>query len=314
MGASALMWALLLAAALGAGWTAAPAPAVDLYVDPDGQAPRYVRQLERAGRDGEAAIMRRIADQPAAIWFTDASSGFADRARTVVTRANSAGKLPVLALYFIPKRDCRGYSAGGARTARAYRNWVSSLAHALRGRRALVILEPDAVPDAVRGCLDKAATATRLALLAYAVDKLRAEPGVAVYLDAGHPGWHPAAQIAPALRTAGATRARGFSLNVANFQTTNANLRYGEELSRLLAGKHFVVDTSRNGAGPAPQGRWCNPPGRRLGQAPTLRTGNSLTDGYLWIKRPGESDGACGKGAPPAGQWYPAYARSLTGS
>ncbi|SDT70644.1 glycoside hydrolase family 6 protein [Actinoplanes derwentensis] len=316
------MWPLLLAAVLGLSPVPALArmPAVDsvvadgLYVDPDGQAARYVRNLERSGRDDEAAIMRKIADQPAAIWFTDARAGFADRARTVVARANKAGKLPVLALYFIPGRDCRGYSAGGARTARAYRNWVSSIAGALRGRRALVILEPDAAADSVGGCLNEKDTATRLALLAYAVDTLRAHPGVAVYLDAGHPGWHSAARIAPALRRAGATRARGFSLNVANFQTTDANLRYGVELSRLLAGKHFVVDTSRNGNGPAPGQSWCNPPGRLLGQAPTLRTGQALTDGYLWIKRPGESDGACGKGAPVAGQWYPAYARSLTGS
>ena len=33
-------------------------------------------------------------------------------------------------------------------------------------------------------------------------------------------------------------------------------------------------------------------------------------DGYLWVKRPGESDGAC-NGGPGAGQWWQAYALDL---
>ncbi|MFC4065480.1 glycoside hydrolase family 6 protein [Actinoplanes subglobosus] len=292
--------------------------ATGLYLDPGGLAPRYLRNLRKSGRHAEAAVIRRIADQPAATWFTDARPGFADRARRLVTAAAAAGRVPVVTLYFIPHRDCRKYSAGGARNDLTYRNWISSIATALRGHRALVILEPDAIAHAVSGCLGPRAAAARYALLAHAVDTLRAEPGVAVYLDAGHPGWISAARMAPALRRSGATRARGFAVNVANFQTTRANLRYGRELSRLLAGRHFVIDTSRNGNGPARRVRgdrhWCNPPGRRLGHAPTLRTGQELVDAYLWVKRPGESDGACGGGAPAAGQWYPAYARSLTGS
>ncbi|GAA4923236.1 glycoside hydrolase family 6 protein [Actinoplanes utahensis] len=295
-----------------------PTPATALYVDPNGLAQRHVRALRSAGRHREAAALQPIAGQPAATWFTDARAGFADRARHLVATANAAGRLPVLTLYFIPHRDCRGYSSGGARGGPAYRRWISSMAAALRGHRALVILEPDAVAHAASGCLGPRATATRFALLAHAIDTLRAQPGVAVYLDAGHPGWVPAARMAPALRRAGAPRARGFALNVANFETTADNVRYGTTLSRLLGGRHFVIDTSRNGWGPLRLAkgvrRWCNPPGRRLGATPTLRTGLPLVDAYLWVKRPGESDGACGAGAPPAGQWYPAYARALTGS
>jgi endoglucanase len=77
-----------------------------------------------------------------------------------------------------------------------------------------------------------------------------------------------------------------------------------------------VIDTSRNGNGPAPSGpagneHWCNPAGRKLGDLPTTTTGVPLADAYLWIKRPGESDGACGNDAPPAGQWFPDYALAL---
>jgi endoglucanase len=70
---------------------------------------------------------------------------------------------------------------------------------------------------------------------------------------------------------------------------------------------HFLIDTSRNGQGPwtppadHPAGDpqdWCNPPGRGLGARPTLTTGKPLLDAYLWVKIPGESDGACNRWSP----------------
>jgi endoglucanase len=47
-------------------------------------------------------------------------------------------------------------------------------------------------------------------------------------------------------------------------------------MSYLVGGKHFIIDTSRNGLGPAPDGSWCNPPGRALGPKPTADTGFPL--------------------------------------
>ncbi|GID26562.1 glycoside hydrolase family 6 protein [Paractinoplanes brasiliensis] len=287
-----------------------------LYVDPNGAAAVAVRALERAGRRGEAALIRRIADQPTSVWFTDGAPGYVERARRLVAAATAARRTPVLTLYNIPHRDCSGHSAGGASDAAAYRGWVNALAGALRGHRAIVVLEPDAVAQAVRGCLSAERAAERFGLLRHAVAALRmASPGVRVYVDAGNPTWVPAAQLGPALRSAGVGTAAGFALNVANFETTADNVAYGNTVSRSLGGKHFIVDTSRNGNGPAQRGagdrHWCNPAGRRLGPAPTLRTGHALVDAYLWVKRPGESDGACGPGHPPAGHWFPAYALAL---
>ncbi len=298
--------------AAGAG----PLTGQSLYVDPTGAAADQVRAWERAGRTADAAVIRRIADRPVATWFADAAPGYQARARKLVTDAGRAGKLPVLTLYHIPNRDCDGQSAGGAASGPAYRAWVSSLATALRGQRAVVVLEPDAVAQSVQGCLGADAAAERYALLGHAVDTLRANPGTVVYLDAGNPTWiREPARMTAALRSSGIERAHGFALNVANFETTADNVAYGTALSRLLGGAHFVVDTSRNGNGPAEVGagdrHWCNPPGRRLGEVPTTRTGNPLVDAYLWVKRPGESDGACSDGAPPAGRWWPEYALGL---
>lgn len=52
------------------------------------------------------------------------------------------------------------------------------------------------------------------------------------------------------------------------------------------------------------------PPGRALGTPPTTKTADPLIADYLWIKRPGESDGTC-KGGPKAGAWWPSYALGL---
>ena len=287
-----------------------------LYVEPAGPAVDQVRTWESAGRTADAALIRKIAEQPVAAWFADESPGYADRARALATAAAAAGRLPVLTLYHIPQRDCSGQSAGGAATPAAYTTWVAAIAAALAGQRAVVILEPDAVAQAVQDCLSAAERRERFALLGTAIDTLSANPGLTVYLDGGNPGWiTDPARMSAALTEAGVARADGFALNVANFETTAANIAYGTALSERLGGAHFVIDTSRNGNGPAAKtggdGHWCNPPGRALGDPPTTTTGHDLVDAYLWIKRPGESDGACGDGAPPAGRWWPEYALDL---
>ena len=92
-------------------------------------------------------------------------------------------------------------------------------------------------------------------------------------------------------------------------------MSYGRRLSQALGGKHFVIDTGRNGDGPPDAGTagptWCNPPGRALGKSPTTSTGHKLVDAYLWVKRPGESDGACRPGDPASGLWFARYAAGL---
>jgi endoglucanase len=101
---------------------------------------------------------------------------------------------------------------------------------------------------------------------------------------------------------------RGFSLNVSNFNPTAAEESYGDSVGALLHGKHYVIDTSRNGVGAA--NTWCNPPGQALGVPPTADTGNPLVDALLWIKPPVASDGTC-NGGPPAGTFWLSYALSL---
>ncbi len=310
--------ALLLGAAAAPVGAAAPTDAVApsgaaapaFWVDPQSAAARQAAQWRREGRAADARFVERIAGRPQATWLHSDGAGAAVRAH--VDAAARARRTAVLVAYFVPHRDCGAYSSGGARDAAHYRRWIDGFAAGLGTRAAYVILEPDAVAQLVAGC-PRANAAERYGLLAYAVQRLKRQPHTKVYLDAGNAGWVPdERRLVGPLRRAGIARADGFALNVSNYQTNKVSSDYGRRLVKELGGgKHFVIDSSRNGNGPFRGAQaWCNPPGRALGTPPTGRTGDPSLDAYLWIKRPGESDGTC-RGGPRAGQWWPEYALGL---
>ena len=277
------------------------------FLDPNSNARRQA-DAWRSSRSADAAQIDKIAGQPQADWFGDWSGDVKSAVSARVGQISAAGALPVLVAYDIPLRDCGSYSAGGATSAAAYKTWIRAFAAGIGTRRAIVVLEPDAL--AGMGCLSVADQQTRLALISDAVSVLGAQPGVSTYIDAGNSTWQSAATMASRLQSAGIAGARGFSLNVSNYLTTSTQLAYGDQLSSLVGGKHFIVDTSRNGLGPTADGQWCNAPGRALGNRPTAATGDAKADALFWIKRPGESDGAC-NGGPAAGQWWADYALGL---
>jgi endoglucanase len=261
----------------------------------------------RATRPADAAVMDEIGAQPQAQWFGNWNTDLRGDVDRVVASATAAGKVPVLVAYNIPLRDCGSFSAGGAASADAYRAWIDAYANGLAGRSALIVLEPDALGG--MGCLGAEQQATRLSLLRYAVEKLRSAGGL-VYLDAGNHRWQTVSTIASRLRQAGVELAAGFSLNVSNFFSTDEEARYGDAISAAVGGKHYVLDTSRNGVGATADAQWCNPSGRALGARPTSFTGRALVDAFLWVKVPGESDGSC-NGYPRSGTWMPDYALDL---
>ncbi len=297
----------------GAPTSPPPAPSplagARLWVDP-ASAARAEAAARRTSDPAGAAQLDRVAAQPGATWFGDWVPTGALRAAVAarVDAAAASGTVPVLVAYAVPHRDCGSYSAGGLAGPAAYGAWVRALAAGIGTRRAVVVLEPDAL--AQLDCLPAAARAERLALLRDAVAVL-AGTGAVTYLDAGNSGWVAPETMAERLRSAGVASARGFATNVANFHRTADEVAYGDRLA-ALTGAHYVVDTSRNGLGPATgHEAWCNPPGRALGERPTTATGRARADAFLWVKRVGESDGECGRGEPAAGTWWPEYAIGL---
>ena len=295
---------------------------VRLYVNPDNPARTGAQQLRAAGKVEQALLVqRRIADRPTATWLTPDPDAVYAETRRISRAAAAEDSLPVLVAYNVPNRDCGQFSSGGAADIDAYLEWVGSLAAGVGRNPAVVVLEPDALAHALEGCGTAEAVDERKRLLSEAVDILKRQPELRVYVDAGNASWITDVDaLAAALEASGVAKADGFALNVSNFETTERSVAYGTRLSERLDGAHFVVDTSRNGNGPVestgdPAGHadWCNPPGRRIGTAPTTDTDQPLVDALLWVKQPGDSDGACGRGAPAAGQWWPKLALDLLG-
>lgn len=259
--------------------------------------------------DPPSPQLTAIANTPQAYWMDQLSTPAVDA--KYIAAAQAAGTRPILALYGIPHRDCGSFAAGGFGSADAYRGWIDGVAAAIGGGPAAIILEPDAL--AMADCLSADQQQERYALIRYAVDTLTQNPNTALYVDAGHSRWVSAETMAARLNDVGVSKARGFSLNTANFFSTGEEIGYGDTISGLTGGAHYVIDTSRNGAGPVEGDPlyWCNPSGRALGVAPTTDTGNGQIDAFLWVKRPGESDGSCGRGEPGAGRFMSQYAIDL---
>ena len=288
-----------------------------LFVDPDSAAARQVDKWEAEGRAEDALRMSKVANQPMPVWVTSSTGRVGAEVSAYVGRATAAEQRPFLVAYNIPHRGCSDRAKGGAIDAHDYRAWIRELSGALGGHEATIVLEPDAVAQQVSGC-SESSEEERYDLLADAVKVLKSTKSVKVYIDAGNPGFGSDTDgLADALKRSGIASADGFSLNVASFYPTDNVVEFGKELSEKLGGAHFVVDTGRNGNGEVDGDQIngadasCNPPGRALGQEPTTNTGDPVVDGFLWIKRVGESDGSCRPGEPPAGQWWPEYALSL---
>jgi len=277
-----------------------------LFVDPESLA-MLTANAVRAEHPEQAQLLDRIAEQPMGLWMGNWNSDIYRSVEHFVSRAVASGAVPVMIAYNIPLRDCGQHSAGGVSTKEAYQRWIRLVHAGIGDRAAVVILEPDALGH-FQECLSEEQKAERMFLLDDAVKVLRQNPETAVYLDAGHARWVEAPEMAQRLQAAGIKHAHGFALNVSNYVTTEENLKYGRVLSALVEGKPFVIDTSRNGTGPYEEAKtveesWCNPPGRKIGQPPTTHTGDPLCQAFLWLKRPGESDGAC-HGGPKAGAFW----------
>lgn len=283
-----------------------PLVGAKLFVDPESLAMLTANSL-RTESPSEAATLDRIAKQPMGLWMGNWNSDIYRSVEHFVSRAVADGAVPVMIAYNIPLRDCGQYSGGGLKTKEEYQRWIRLVHAGIGDRPAVVVLEPDALGH-FQECLSEEQKEERMFLLDDAVKVLRQNPKTAVYLDAGHARWVKADEMAERLKMAGIEHAHGFSLNVSNYVSTEENMKYGKELSSLVGGKGFVIDTSRNGAGPYEEAKtveesWCNPPGRKIGQTPTTETGDDLCQAFLWLKRPGESDGEC-SGGPRAGAFW----------
>lgn len=272
----------------------------------------------------------------------------------------------VFAVYDLPERDCSAVASNGELTIanggekRYQKEFIDKIAAAFKAhpkQRVVAVVEPDSLPNiatnlSVPKCA--AAEAVYRRSVAYAIKTL-ALPNVSLYLDAAHAGWlgwsgnrgKIAKIFSEVLAEAGGSgKIRGFATNVSNYDTLKGGdlaklqptdpcpdeLTYVQLLNASvteagIAGKAFIIDTSRNGRSGirTNSGSWCNIKGAGLGERPQASPAPFI-DAYYWIKPPGDSDGGadlakpgydemCGgpkapdsaPGAPRAGQWFGSY-------
>lgn len=288
-----------------------PLSGASFFVDP---------QSEAAVAAKRHPALNVIAKQPGAGRFGSFSYPNAEiSVSRYLARANyeEPGTIPMLTTYRIVDGHCGGWSDPPS-AQQAYDNFITGFAHGIGSYRAVLFLEQDALITA--GCLSPQGRAVRMQELNFAIDTLTADcPHLIIYLDAGAADALPAASVARLLNRAGVAKIQGFFLDATHFDWTINEIRYGEQISRLTGGKHFVVSTGESGQGPlVPADRvkdgnevLCNPPGRGLGPKPTTATGYPNVDAFAWLDNPGGSSGSCVPGAPRAGVYWPQYALML---
>jgi endoglucanase len=288
-----------------------PLAGARMYVDHGSEAARAAQQYP---------ALNAIAGQPGVAKFGSFSY---PNASTAVARYLSKaavlepGTIPLLSTYRIVDGHCGHWSDSAADQA-AYHTWIAQFAAGIGSFKAVLFLEQDAL--ITTGCLSAQGVAVRMAELRDAINVLTSAcPHLVIYLDAGAADALPAARAAALLRQAGVAKIQGFFLDATHFDWTSREIRYGQQVSRMTGGRHFVVSTGESGRGPlVPRNRvkqgneiLCNPAGRGLGPRPTTATGYTNVDAFAWLDNPGGSSGPCVPGAPPAGVYWPAYALML---
>jgi len=282
---------------------------------------RDVRRLRRGGHRRKAALVQKLAEQPQFKWF-GRWSGYGNPRREVrkslkAMDGAAPNSVPLMVTMRHEGQQCSpSYLGGGRRADRVYRQWIRGFARGIGNRRVVIGFEPDALGTTT--CLAKHRRKARFQTLRYGVDVLSKLPNATVYIDAGASDWQGVPTMARKLRRVGVHKVRGFMLNATHQAWTAGSITYGRRLSRALGGKHFIVNTSHNGNGPVHRKvwvsrtrniwridtEWCNPPNAAAGRPPTTRTGAPLVDTFMWVERPGYSNGACNGGPARVGAWW----------
>lgn len=275
----------------------------DLHVAAGTQAATAADAARSAGETREAEVLDRLADVPTATWLTPEAlprGQVGTFVRDLAEDALAADDAAVVVVYGITDRDCSGELSAGGLPPTDYAAWVGEIASAAGtgDGHVTAVLEPDGLAST----FDCGNTDQRVSQLAGAIGSL-VDADVPTYVDAGHSNWRSVDEMADLLRRVDVSRVRGFSTNVAAYQSDADERTYAEALSAALGGAHYVIDSGRNGAPSPVSGDWCNPSGRLLGQQPAAVTDGGMQDARLWIKPPGESDGTCG-GGPAAGTFW----------
>jgi len=208
---------------------------------PNSGALTQIGQLVKAGDFKDAALLTRMITTPQAVWFTSGTPAqVRQQVHTTIVQAAFEHAVPVLVAYDIPGRDCAQFSAGGALSQADYQAWINALSAGIGHARAVVLVEPDGLGNLPSDCHLPASVypftdADRFAEVDYAVGALAKNPNASVYLDGTHSAWQSVGTMTQRLLEGGVQQARGFYLDVSNYQPNPELVDYGTWISDCIA-------------------------------------------------------------------------------
>ncbi|TMW55467.1 hypothetical protein Poli38472_010349 [Pythium oligandrum] len=245
--------------------------------------------------------IEQLENRGIATWYTDreGSDEHTKVAKRLIEACDDSTRLTTV-VYGLPNKDCEaGYSSdGGNKDSEEYETFISSLADIVGDRKALYILEPDAVGLLGNGedsCAEKYGYRDNLKS---AIRILSKNLNADIYLDVGF--WRLAnsvkadaiAKIVRNITSAG--RVKGITLNTSNYRGTRDMVQMCTNFQTAYGSKDLgcIIDTSRNYNAYTGE-EWCNVRSGGIGHPPTSKTGIDNIDYFVWVKPPGESDGEC---------------------
>jgi endoglucanase len=279
--------------------------------------------------DAQKEQLVKIVNTPKMRWFSDLMSPSTIRTKVKNTIESVTEVDPDAVVQIATFGMVGTWEYGKCPDQGAYKTWANAFADTIRSGHART-----AIVVQIDGPLAANCKANRT-MVRYTVGLLHTIPNTSIYIEMGSADWpavvDPAgslpktqvAQSAAILVKDGIGMARGFALDTSHFDATGLEIAYGKKLvdelaRRGYAGKHFVVDTSDNGA--PFTGKWfhdhfgartaldqAKPCGTRtathcvkLGIPPTTDVTNpawglsdaqdaiaaQYVDAYLWIERP----------------------------
>jgi endoglucanase len=269
--------------------------------------------------------LEKIASEPEAQRFSSGNEGgspseIADFVRKLFCHNFTAdpGSIPIISTYFL-----HPVLHGCATTKQIdaymplFKQRINAVVSQTGNRPVVYLLELDAIGSS--SCFYKLHSMPAWeAALRYEVDRFATLPHAVVYVEAGYSDGPRPSYSAKILNKIDIRKIQGFFTNDTHINWAINEIKWGEQISRMTHGAHFVVNTAQDGNGPLLNKHpgqegvedLCNPPGRGLGPKPTTTTGFPPVDALLWTAVPGNSSGPC-EGGPASGVFWAARAIQL---
>ena len=264
------------------------------------------RKLSRNHRLAhKVALLEKLAAEPEAQRFSLYSAGggpgaiFAQVQKIFCHNLTAdPGSIPIITTYFL-------YQAGYCESSSeiidhrpTFERQVNEMVAGIENRPAVMLLELDAIGSS--SCMARnGALPEWEADMRYEINAAESLPHTVVYIEGGYSDGNSPAYTARVLNAVGVGSIRGFFTNDTHLNWTINEVKWGEKVSALTGGSHFIIDTADNGRGPkrnphpVKQGNedLCNPPGRGAGPPTTTQTGIPTVDAFMWTHVPGSSSG-----------------------